>query len=138
MRTLTALIVFFCLAGVVVSGMALGEHYNTQSSPCRIDAVWDCGIVNQSPFAELHSVPVAMIGIVGYALLGSLAGRFPWIVVGGALFGMIFALRLTWIEWKLLQVWCIYCVSSQGIIIVVLVLALAQAFLSMKRNAARA
>jgi len=137
MRTLTAVIAFFCLAGVVVSALALGEHYNTQPSPCRIDAVWDCGIVNQSPLAMFAGVPVAMIGIVGYALLESLAGRFPRIVAGGALFATLFAFRLTWIEWKVLRVWCLYCVTSQGIILVVLALAVAQAFLSMKGSKAR-
>ena len=121
----------------MASGLALGEPFNTQPSPCKIDAVWDCGIVNQSPFAVLGGVPVAMIGIVGYALLGSLAGRFPWVVAGGALFATLFALRLSWIEWKILQAWCIYCVTSQGIIVTVLVLALVQAALSMKRNIAR-
>lgn len=85
----------------------------------------------------LAGIPVAMIGIVGYALLASLAGRFPRIVAGGALFATLFAFRLTWIEWKVLRVWCLYCVTSQGVIVVVLALAVAQAFLSTKGSKAR-
>jgi len=134
MRThiLTAALVGLSLAGVVVSSLALREHYSNEPSPCRIDAVWDCGIVNQSPFAVIRGVPVAMIGILGYALLAALAGRFPRVVALAAVLSTAFALRLTWIEWRVLQVWCIYCVTSQAIIFAVLVLSLVQAFVPTK------
>lgn len=134
MKVLTVLIVALCLAGVVISSLALGVHYNAQPSPCSINDVWDCGIVNHSPHAELHGIPVALIGIVGYALLAVLAGRFPRVTAAGAVIGMIFALRLTWIEWKILGVWCFYCVSSQGIITAVFLTALIAAFLSLRRE----
>ena len=131
---LTVLIVALCLAGVVIASLALGEHYNTGSSPCSINDVWDCGTVNHSPYAVIFGVPVAIIGIVGYALLAALAGRFPWITAAGALVGMIFSLRLTWVEWKDLKTWCIYCVTSQGIIAAIFLLAVIQALLVRKRR----
>jgi uncharacterized membrane protein len=124
MKTLTLLIVLLCLAGVLTASLALGEHYNTNPSPCSINDRWDCGIVNHSPYALIRSVPVALIGILGYALLASLAGRFPTLTAFLALVGLIFSLRLTRIEWKLLGVWCIYCVSSQVIITLVFILSL--------------
>jgi vitamin-K-epoxide reductase (warfarin-sensitive) len=123
-KLLTFLIVTLCLAGVVISGMALGEHYNTKPSPCSINDRWDCGIVNHSPYAMFRDIPVALIGIVGYALLGAIAGRLPRITALLALLALIFTLRLTWIEWKVLGVWCIYCVSSQITIALVFLLAL--------------
>ncbi len=134
MKILTVLIVVFCLSGVVVSSLALGAYYDTHPLPCSINDVWDCGIVNRSPYAELHGIPIAMIGIVGYALLAALAGRLPRVTAACALIGMIFALRLTWIEWKVLGVWCIYCVSSQGIITAVFLSALIAAFLSLAQK----
>lgn len=136
MKILTFLIVTLCLAGVVVASLALGEHYNTGASPCDINEVWDCGTVNHSPYAMLRSIPVALIGIVGYALLGAIAGRFPWITAVLALGAVVFSLRLSWIEWKKLQVWCIYCVSSQGIIVAVFALAVTAALLSTRRSRA--
>jgi len=129
---LTTLIVVLCLAGVVVSGLALGEHYNTKPSPCSINDKWDCGIVNHSPYAMLRGVPVALIGSVGYALLAALAGRKPRITAILAFFAVLFSLRLTWIEWKILGVWCIYCVSSQGIVLSVFLLALLGVALSRR------
>lgn len=122
-KLLTVLLVILSLAGVLTSALALGEHYNTKSSPCSINDRWDCGTVNHSPFAMVRGVPVALIGILGYALLASLAGRRPLITALGALAGLAFTLRLTWIEWKTLGVWCIYCVSSQGIIALITLLA---------------
>lgn len=123
-RALHAFIVLCCLAGVVVATLAYGEHYNTNPSPCQINAVWDCGIVNHSPYAALGGIPTALIGVVGYALLIAMAGRFPWLAFSGALAGFAFSLRYTYIEWKVLQVWCLYCVSSQVIIALIALLTL--------------
>jgi vitamin-K-epoxide reductase (warfarin-sensitive) len=132
-KSLTFLTVVLCLAGVVVSSLVLREHYNTEPSPCSINDVWDCGTVNHSQYAVLHGIPVAMIGIAGYALLGVLAGRFPWTTAVFALAGLIFSLRLSWMEWKVLQTWCIYCVSSQIIIAIVFLMALTAAWLSRRK-----
>src|SRR5215813_8695529 len=131
--TVVAVIVMLCLTGVLVAGLALGEHYNTKPSPCSINDKWDCGMVNHSPYATLKGVPVALIGILGYALLGALAGRLPRLTAILALLGLLFSLRLTWIEWKTLGVWCIYCVSSQIIIGIVSLFALVALALSKRR-----
>ena len=137
MRFLTVAIVVLCLAGVEVSMMALREHYNTETSPCSINERWDCGAVNHSMFAVFHGEPVAAIGILGYALLGILAGRFRLLTALGALAGLAFALRLSYIEWKVLETWCIYCVISQALIALIFVLA-AVAFFLGRRAPARA
>ena len=134
MRFLTGAIVLLCLAGVVTASLALREHYNTETSPCTIDEVWDCGVVNHSPYAVFRVVPVALIGILGYTLLAALAGRFPLITALGALAGTLFALRLTWIEWKVLETWCMYCVASQGIVAAILGLSVAAALVSRKKR----
>jgi len=138
MRFLTAAIVVLCLAGVVTASLALREHYNTETAPCAINEVWDCGVVNHSPYAVLRGVPVALIGILGYALLAALAGRFPVVTALGALAGTLFSLRLTWVEWKVLEAWCIYCVTSQGIITAILLLSVAAAAASRKKRRATA
>ncbi|HUK87425.1 MAG TPA: vitamin K epoxide reductase family protein [Terriglobales bacterium] len=136
MKVLTAALVVLCLAGVVVSTLALREHYNTEPAPCSINERWDCGVVNHSMFAVVRGVPVAAIGILGYALLAALAGRFRLLTALGALAGLAFALRLSYVEWKVLETWCIYCVASQGIIALILILA-AVAFFLGRRTSAR-
>ena len=66
-------IAFLAVAGVVVSSLALQVHYSDETEPCSINAKWDCGIVNHSPFAEIEHVPVAALGIAGYLAIGVLA-----------------------------------------------------------------
>jgi uncharacterized membrane protein len=117
-------IAILALAGAVVSGLALQVHYSTATEPCSINAHWDCGVVNHSPFAVMHNVPVAALGIAGYLgimALGLLRQRFALMLVVFA--GFCFALRLTFIEELVLEVWCLYCVISQSLIALLLVLS---------------
>jgi vitamin-K-epoxide reductase (warfarin-sensitive) len=118
-------IAILALAGVIVSALALQVHYSTATQPCDIDAKWDCGIVNHSPFAEVLHIPVAAIGIVGYLALAGLAlFRRPRLLVGLALAALAFSLYLTYIEKYVLEVYCIYCVTSLGIIVLTTLLSL--------------
>jgi uncharacterized membrane protein len=131
-------IALLALAGVVVSALALRVHYDTGTEPCSINEKWDCGIVNHSPFAEIEGIPVAAIGIVGYLVLTYLSfdRRRTWLV-GASLVGLGFALYLTNIERTVLQVWCLYCVISQGLIALITLLSLgwlAAAALSKRRG----
>ena len=118
-------IVLLAFAGMIVSGLALKVHYDTGSEPCRINDKWDCGVVNHSPYAVFHGVPVAAIGIAGYlliAVVGFLRQR-GWLLLA-VLVGLAFSLYLTNIEARVLEVWCLYCVTSQAIIAVLTLLAL--------------
>jgi vitamin-K-epoxide reductase (warfarin-sensitive) len=111
------LLVFLAIAGVVISTMALRIHYSTATEPCSINDHWDCGIVNHSSYSMVAGIPVAAIGIAGYLLLGILALlRRRILLAVFAVMGCAFALHLSSIEHSVLQVWCLYCVISQGII----------------------
>lgn len=116
-------IAFLALAGLVVSYLALRVHYSTDIQPCDINEHWDCGVVNHSPFAMVGPVPVAAIGMAGYVLLGVLAiVRRRALLTVAAVVGLGFALYLTYIEKYVLTVWCLYCVCSQGIILLITLL----------------
>lgn len=135
------LITLLALSGAIISTLALRVHYSTATEPCSINERWDCGVVNHSPFAEMARVPVAAIGIAGYIVLGAFAllrQRFPLFLV--TLVGLGFALRLTFIEEYVLQVWCVYCVISQAIILVITLASLGwllAEYLTLKRSSAR-
>ena len=116
-------LLLLALAGVFVSAEALHVHNSTDIPPCSINEHWDCGVVNRSEFAEVHGVPVAWFGIVGYSLLAVLAvARLRTLFFFATLPALAFSLHLTWIEKTILQVWCLYCVISQGIILVLTIL----------------
>ncbi len=129
------LITFLALAGIVVSTLALRVHYSNDVQPCDINAHWDCGIVNHSRYAEIQHIPVAAIGIAGYFFLGLLALlRRRGFTLGAALVGLGFALYLTNIEAHKLEVWCLYCVISQGIIALIALFSLVWMFVGRRRT----
>ncbi len=125
------------VAGVVVSSLALREHYRTDASPCSINDVWDCGIVNKSPYAMIKGVPVAAIGIAGYILMAglALARAYRWLLLA-AIGGLAFSLYLTNIEAHVLRVWCIYCVISLGMISLLTLATLGRVVFGMVRKTA--
>jgi vitamin-K-epoxide reductase (warfarin-sensitive) len=112
------LLLILAVLGVIVSSLALHEHYRTYGeSPCSINERWDCGVVNHSPYAMLAGIPVAAVGIFGYVLMGVLAWlRGFRLLIVPTFAGLAFSLYLANIEAHVLGVWCIYCVISLGII----------------------
>ena len=127
-------LIVFAILGIVVSSLALREHYREYGdSPCSINEHWDCGVVNHSPFALLGGVfeqigihahipilsamPVATAGILGYILMVAVASlRRYRLLLALTLGSLAFSLYLAHIEKDILGVWCVYCVISLGII----------------------
>jgi len=112
------ILIILALFGITVSALALREHYREYGdSPCSINEHWDCGVVNHSPFAMIGPIPVAVFGILGYIFMAALAFRRAYrLLLVPTLAGLAFSLYLAHIEKDILQVWCIYCVISLGII----------------------
>lgn len=129
-------LLILAVLGVIASSLALREHYREEGdAPCDINAHWDCGIVNHSPYAmiphhaddwPLHfQIPVAVFGIAGYILMGALALRRSYrLLLIPTFAGLGFSLYLANIEAHVLGVWCIYCAISLGIIFLMTLLNL--------------
>ena len=132
-------LLIFAIVGITASSFALREHYRTDLSPCSINERWDCGIVNHSPYAVIRGVPVAVIGIAGYLILGILSLRRAYrLMLVLALAGLAFSLYLARIEAHVLGVWCIYCAISLGTISLMTLLLLATVIFQMLRRSASA
>ena len=136
MRYLLALL---AIAGLYVSVLALRVHNQDPAAApaCAVTERFDCGAVNHSRFAVfppkpvfadpaapagLH-IPVATLGIVGYALmaLAALAGSMGALLLLAEV-GFFFAAMLTYLEAYVIGKWCIYCLWSQAIVATILVL----------------
>jgi vitamin-K-epoxide reductase (warfarin-sensitive) len=125
------LIALLAVVGIAVSYLALRIHYSMDAPPCDINAHWDCGIVNHSRYSVLHGIPVAAIGMAGYAVIAVLALlRRRGLTLLASLAGLAFALYLTSIEARILQIWCLYCVISQTTIALITLLSIVAAFRS--------
>jgi vitamin-K-epoxide reductase (warfarin-sensitive) len=136
-------LIILALLGITVSSLALREHYRTYGdAPCDINAHWDCGIVNHSPYAVIpqaspNGVPVAVIGIAGYLLLGILAVRRAYkIMLALAVPALAFSLYLASLEASpnKLGVWCLYCAISLGTISLMTLLLIATVLVQMLRR----
>lgn len=152
MTSLRYLIVLLAIAGIIDSTMALRVHYidPSQAPPCAVTEKFDCGAVNHSRFAVFpprtfdedpkagSHIPVAFVGIAGYAAIAVLAlmGRW-WLLFEVAQIGFLCACFLSYLEAYVLEKWCIYCLWSQGLIAAILLLSIA-GLVMLRRNSARA
>ena len=134
-------LIILALIGITASALALREKYRPYGeSPCDINDRWDCGIVNHSPYAVFpkgseHGIPVAIIGIAGYLLLGGLAlGRFYRTMLVISVPAVAFSLYLASIEEHVLGVWCLYCAISLGTISLMLLLLVITVLVNSLRN----
>ena len=131
-RTLFAVIAVLALSGVIVSAVSLERHYAKSASRfCDFSQKLNCDIVNRSEYSSIEGIPVAGIGVAGYAALFVLATfrksrpETAIHVLGAALLGLVFALYLTYIEAYELMTWCILCVISLILISLISILAIA-------------
>jgi vitamin-K-epoxide reductase (warfarin-sensitive) len=139
-------LILLAALGIVASSLALREHYREEGdAPCDINAHWDCGIVNHSPYAmiphhaddwPLHfQIPVAVFGILEYILMAALAWLRAYRALSAVtLAGLAFSLYLAHIEAHVLGVWCIYCVISLGLISLITLLSLGTITASLLRK----
>jgi|SRR5579871_2227439 len=130
-------ILALAIIGVYLAARALQVHYSTGVTPCSINDVWDCGVVNRGPYSVMFGVPVALIGIFGYVFLFVVEALKYWRVMAVAsVCALGFSLYLTHIEASILQVWCEYCVGSLITISLITLLAIIQFVLSRRSRTA--
>ena len=94
----------------------------------------DCSVVNASKYSEVNNIPVAVIGIVGYAailailLLERRPGYFEenaiLLVFGLALTGFLFTAYLVYVEIFLLNAFCPFCITSQIAMTLIFILSM--------------
>jgi vitamin-K-epoxide reductase (warfarin-sensitive) len=130
-RVLFGFIAVLAFAGVIVSGVSLQRHYAKSATAfCDFSQKFSCDIVNRSQYSEVEGIPVAGIGIAGYAVLFVLATFWksrretPTRLLGAAIAGLAFALYLTYIEAYELMTWCILCLLSLALISLISLLAI--------------
>jgi len=114
-------VVFTALAAVLVgfadSLYLTVSHYQQVIPPCTIAG---CETVLTSRFSTMYGLPISLIGLVGYAVIGFLLLWYldkkdvrvlPWIA-GLAALSLAVSVVLVYLQLFVLNAVCIYCVVS--------------------------
>ena len=90
---------------------------------CTINATVNCDAVTKGVISTFLGVPVPLVGLVGYiVILVCAIMKKPKLVLGMAIFGALFCLRLTLLEIFVLHVYCPVCLMCQVVMLAVVVL----------------
>jgi uncharacterized membrane protein len=103
------------LLGLAIAGYLTWVHYSGLDPVC-VGGGGGCERVQSSSYADLAGVPVAIVGLLGYALIGmTLLVRDERAVTAGAtlaLIGFGFSVYLTYLELAVIDAICQWCVAS--------------------------
>ena len=124
-RVITALTAL----GIFVAGYLAWSHFSGVPVYCGVSS--SCEQVNSSRYAYLGDIPVALIGLSGYIIMLALSlipqkedRQWPMLLIfGGALIGTLLQWYLFYIELFVLHAICYWCVTSQTLITLILLLA---------------
>lgn len=122
--------------GLIIAFYLLLYHNGNLVNACRPSGWDDCGKVSgpDAPYSAIGPFPVALIGLVGYALIFLVAWLKDWwpllddyspeILVALTGFAFLFSLGLTGLELFVIEAICRFCVISALIITFMLVLSI--------------
>ena len=92
-----------------------------------------CSEVNSSRYSEINGIPVAVLGMVGYAAILALLfleqrpGIFQengtMMFFGVSLLGFLFTLYLIYVEVALIHAYCPFCLTSQAVMTVIFIIS---------------
>jgi uncharacterized membrane protein len=115
LRLLTALV---ALAGVVLATYLTSAHYAEGSLVCPVGG--GCETVQESQYAEIAGVPVAVLGLGAYVVLLALvlwdtpAARLAAAAI--ALVGFMFSAYLLVVQAFVLDAFCVWCLVNDVLI----------------------
>jgi uncharacterized membrane protein len=123
-RGLGRAVAAFALLGTAVAAYLTYVRYTGGRVACTTGG---CELVQGSRYAEVGGIPVALIGLIGYVLIlaSSLVRGEPGAAIAAALTagGFAFAMYLIYVQAALIEAWCHWCLASDAVMTVLLVLA---------------
>jgi uncharacterized membrane protein len=119
-RALRVAVAVLALAGAAIAGYLTWAHYEDEAVACPIGG-GGCETVQQSSYAELAGIPVALLGLVLYVVVLALvawdAPPARQAVAVLALAGTAFALYLVAIQLWVIDAVCTWCMANDVVIV---------------------
>ena len=118
-RVLRAGVAVVALAGAAVAGYLTYVHYQPDALICT--AGGGCETVQDSSYAELVGIPVALLGLLAYlAVLGLVAWDSELartLAAAIALTAVGFAIYLIVLQAFVIDAWCVWCLVNDLLIV---------------------
>jgi uncharacterized membrane protein len=121
----TKAIAALAVLGLAISVYLTWVHYAGIKPVCT--GISDCERVQTSDYADLVGIPVAVLGIAGYAAILASLGTRVEVTALLAYLAVAFSAYLTWAEVFKIDAICQWCVGSAIITLVIAVLATVRA-----------
>lgn len=114
--------------GIVVSGYLSYVKFTDVQMSCLAGETFDCGVVQNSSYAEFMGIPIAYLGLFTYVVLGMLLmleNRLPFLQENGliltfgiTLFAFVYSMFLVYVQGGILGAWCMWCLMHETIMTV--------------------
>jgi uncharacterized membrane protein len=128
-RTLRVAVAVLALAGLAIAGYLTWARYAHESVACPIGG-GGCETVQESSYAELAGIPVALLGLLLYlTVLGLVAWDSPaarQAAAALALAGTAFAAYLVVIQVAVIDAVCAWCLANDVVVVLLAVAATAR------------
>ena len=118
-RALRVAVALVALAGVAVAGYLTYVHYQPDALICTSGG--GCETVQESSYAELAGIPVALLGLLGYVAVLVLVA---WdselartLAAAIALTAAGFAVYLIVLQAFVIDAWCVWCLVNDLVIV---------------------
>lgn len=120
------IIKFLSVLGIILALYLLWQQlYTPVFQPCKINSVVNCDAVITGPVAKTLGIPTPLYGLIGYIVIFiAVVLKKKKLILGVATFGLLFCLRIAYIELIELRVVCPVCIACQLIMIAVFILGL--------------
>ena len=133
-RLLTRMSIVLAVLGMLVSAYMTIYKLTDNQTMCLGNG--GCSVVNSSVYSEVYGIPVALVGVIGYAfILGvllvaplqkTLGGSAVLAAFGLCLAGFVFTAYLIYVEIALIRALCPFCIASQIIMTLLFALSIAR------------
>ena len=130
-KRLSQLAIALAIIGLLVSIYMTIYKITSNDSMCIGSG--DCKTVNASRYAEVYGIPVAVLGVAGYAAIlavlflerrpGFFQQNGTILFFGLSLTGFLFTLYLIFVEVALIKAYCPFCITSQTVMTIIFIIS---------------
>lgn len=117
---------YLAVIGIFLALYLLYQYYTPpHKSLCYVNSYVNCEASTKGPLANTLGIPTGFYGLAGYlVILISAVKKWKRLLLFVATFGVLFCLRITFLELFVVKALCPVCIACQVIMFVIFILAL--------------